>query len=276
MNDTDRWGSSVGEWAAGVIGTFGYLGVAFLMLAENLFPPIPSEAILPLTGFLVGRGDLAFLPALVVATSGSLLGAFALYALELWARLRALIRRSGGEEISVSTSRQNGQVRLAVSDTGMGVPKEQIPHIFERFYMTDEARAVRRTGLGLSMARQIAEAHGGSLTVESENGEGSTLRAPMDRRRRGPRRTPGAPAPSAPAGRSNARPPPAAPAFRAPPSHRLSDAYSSSRPSPVSPRASGATRAGFHRRRAIRAPTRPHVAPRTIPASTSVGQWTPT
>jgi membrane protein DedA with SNARE-associated domain len=77
-----------------MIETFGYLGVALLMLAENLFPPIPSEAILPLTGFLVGRGDLAFFPALVVSTSGSLLGAFALYALGRWGG-RNLILRHG-------------------------------------------------------------------------------------------------------------------------------------------------------------------------------------
>jgi membrane protein DedA with SNARE-associated domain len=84
----------VGEWVAGVIESFGYLGVALLMLAENLFPPIPSEAILPLTGFLVGRGDLAFFPALAVSTSGSLLGAFALYALGRWGG-RSLILRHG-------------------------------------------------------------------------------------------------------------------------------------------------------------------------------------
>lgn len=84
----------MGEWVAGVIRSFGYLGVGLLMLAENLFPPIPSEAILPLTGFLVGRGDLAFFPALVVATSGSLLGAFALYALGRWGG-RGLILRHG-------------------------------------------------------------------------------------------------------------------------------------------------------------------------------------
>lgn len=77
-----------------MIESFGYLGIALLMLAENLFPPIPSEAILPLTGFLVGRGDLAFLPALAVATSGSLLGAFALYALGRWGG-RGLILRHG-------------------------------------------------------------------------------------------------------------------------------------------------------------------------------------
>jgi membrane protein DedA with SNARE-associated domain len=87
-------GPSVSEWVANVIGSFGYLGIAFLMLAENLFPPIPSEAILPLTGFLVGQGDLAILPALVVATSGSLLGALALYALGRWGG-RELILRHG-------------------------------------------------------------------------------------------------------------------------------------------------------------------------------------
>ncbi len=77
-----------------MIESFDYLGVALLMLAENLFPPIPSEAILPLTGFLVGRGDLAFFPALAVSTSGSLLGAFALYALGRWGG-RSLILRHG-------------------------------------------------------------------------------------------------------------------------------------------------------------------------------------
>lgn len=77
-----------------MIESFGYLGLASLMLAENLFPPVPSEAILPLAGFLIGRGDLAFLSALVVATLGSLLGAFALYALGRWGG-RGLILRYG-------------------------------------------------------------------------------------------------------------------------------------------------------------------------------------
>jgi membrane protein DedA with SNARE-associated domain len=82
----------VSEWVANVIGSFGYFGVAFLMLAENLFPPIPSEVILPLTGFLVGRGELGFLAALVVATSGSLAGAFALYALGRWGGRELIVR----------------------------------------------------------------------------------------------------------------------------------------------------------------------------------------
>jgi two-component system, OmpR family, sensor kinase len=80
-----------------------------------------------------------------------------------------------GGEITVHASGRNGLVRLEVSDTGMGIPKEQIPYIFERFYRTDAARSMRGAGLGLSIARQIAEAHGGSLAVQSEVGEGSTF-----------------------------------------------------------------------------------------------------
>jgi membrane protein DedA with SNARE-associated domain len=88
-------GESLAAWVSEVVRSFGYAGVAFLMLAENLFPPIPSEVILPLTGFLIGQGDLAFVPALVVATAGSLAGALVLYALGRWSG-RELILRYGG------------------------------------------------------------------------------------------------------------------------------------------------------------------------------------
>jgi membrane protein DedA with SNARE-associated domain len=88
-------GESLAAWVSEVVRSFGYVGVAFLMLAENLFPPIPSEVILPLTGFLIGQGDLAFVPALVVATAGSLAGALVLYALGRWGG-RELILRYGG------------------------------------------------------------------------------------------------------------------------------------------------------------------------------------
>jgi membrane protein DedA with SNARE-associated domain len=88
-------GESLAAWVADVIQSFGYAGVAFLMLAENLFPPIPSEVILPLTGFLIVQGDLRFVPALVFATTGSLAGALALYALGRWGG-RELILRYGG------------------------------------------------------------------------------------------------------------------------------------------------------------------------------------
>jgi membrane protein DedA with SNARE-associated domain len=79
-------------WVEYLIEAFGALGVALLMTLENLFPPIPSEFILPFAGFLVGRGELGFLPALVASTAGSLSGALILYALGRWGGRNLILR----------------------------------------------------------------------------------------------------------------------------------------------------------------------------------------
>jgi membrane protein DedA with SNARE-associated domain len=79
-------------WIADLIEAFGALGVAFLMALENLFPPIPSELILPFVGFLVGRGEIGFLPALIASTAGSLSGALILYALGRWGGRNLILR----------------------------------------------------------------------------------------------------------------------------------------------------------------------------------------
>jgi membrane protein DedA with SNARE-associated domain len=81
-------------WVTGVIVSFGYWGVVTLMVAENLFPPIPSEVILPLAGFLVWRGDLGFVPVLGVSILGSLLGAVTLYALGRWGGRELVLRHA--------------------------------------------------------------------------------------------------------------------------------------------------------------------------------------
>jgi len=67
------------DWVVGMIEQFGYAGIVVLMLAENLFPPLPSELIMPFAGYLAARGDLD--PALVIAAGafGSLLGAYPWY-----------------------------------------------------------------------------------------------------------------------------------------------------------------------------------------------------
>jgi signal transduction histidine kinase len=81
---------------------------------------------------------------------------------------------------SPQTARTNspGRVTLSVSDQGPGIPEEALPHIFERFYRADKSRARIKSsaGLGLSIAKFIVDQHGGTLSVESELGKGTTMR----------------------------------------------------------------------------------------------------
>ena len=84
----------LGGWVQQIMQDFGYLGLFLLLLIENLFPPIPSEVILPLAGFLVGRGEFVFVGALVASTAGALVGALILYALGRWGG-RTLVLRYG-------------------------------------------------------------------------------------------------------------------------------------------------------------------------------------
>ena len=64
---------------------------------------------------------------------------------------------------------------VSVADTGEGIPAEHLPHIFERFYRVDDARSRKAggAGLGLAIAKQMVELHGGRMWVESEVGKGS-------------------------------------------------------------------------------------------------------
>lgn len=86
-----------------------------------------------------------------------------------------------GEEVRVEVREKGGRAEVVVSDTGVGIPEEQLPLVFERFYRVDKARTRGGAGLGLAIARQIAEAHGGSIEAQSEPGRGSTfvLRMPL-------------------------------------------------------------------------------------------------
>jgi two-component system, OmpR family, sensor kinase len=90
-----------------------------------------------------------------------------------------------GGNITVSVREEDGSVALAVSDTGVGISEDQLPFVFERFYRADAARAEEGVGLGLSIARQIAEAHGGTIEARSKLGVGSTFVLLLPRQRPG-------------------------------------------------------------------------------------------
>ena len=72
------------EWIQNTMTSLGYSGVALLMFVENVFPPIPSELIMPLAGFTAGRGDLSFVGVVLAGALGSLLGQLPLYYLGRW------------------------------------------------------------------------------------------------------------------------------------------------------------------------------------------------
>jgi signal transduction histidine kinase len=79
--------------------------------------------------------------------------------------------RGGSVEVSVAAA--PGEVRLVVRDTGRGIPAEALPRIWERLYRVDPSRSERGLGLGLSLVRAIARAHGGRVAVRSQPGQGS-------------------------------------------------------------------------------------------------------
>jgi membrane protein DedA with SNARE-associated domain len=82
----------IAEWVTSVIETLGYPGLTVLVALENIFPPIPSELILPLAGFLTGQNRFSFPLVLVATTLGSLLGALLLYGIGMVAGQRGVRR----------------------------------------------------------------------------------------------------------------------------------------------------------------------------------------
>ena len=89
----------------------------------------------------------------------------------------ALLYNTPGGSVTISTRMSAGTARIEVVDTGIGMPVEAIPHVFDRFFRVDKARsrAAGGSGLGLSIARAILVAHGGDISCTSELGTGSVF-----------------------------------------------------------------------------------------------------
>jgi len=95
--------------------------------------------------------------------------------------VNAIQYTSEGGKVVVSTGKEEAEGRtwatVTVTDTGMGIPEEELPHIFERFFRGSRPQSMQiaGTGLGLPIVKEIVELHGGRVTVESLVGEGTTF-----------------------------------------------------------------------------------------------------
>ncbi|HEX7065873.1 MAG TPA: sensor histidine kinase, partial [Bacillales bacterium] len=89
----------------------------------------------------------------------------------------AIRHSEDGGNVSVSVEVLSSGMKVSVQDTGSGIPEEDLPFVFERFYKADKARTRGRsgTGLGLAIARNLIEAHEGTITVHSKAGQGTTF-----------------------------------------------------------------------------------------------------
>jgi two-component system sensor histidine kinase/response regulator len=105
---------------------------------------------------------------------------------QLWTNLlsNAIKYTPPGGQVTVRLFLERGTIVGVVKDTGIGIAEEDLPHLFEEFYRTEQAKALTQhgTGLGLSIVKQIVQQYGGRVTVESELGRGTqfTFRLPVD------------------------------------------------------------------------------------------------
>ncbi len=134
--------------------------VELIVSACELFDPIAKEKEVRLTTVLPDR--------LIIQGDKSKLQRLVTNLLE-----NAIKYNRQGGTVTISVKQENQLVNLQVEDTGLGIPEEELPHIFERFYRCDRSRSQAGIGLGLSLAKAIVKAFGGEIRVQSTLNQGS-------------------------------------------------------------------------------------------------------
>ncbi|HET7629225.1 MAG TPA: ATP-binding protein [Bacillales bacterium] len=129
------------------------------------FSGIAKEKHVELTLSLKGEGEAVFDPDRIEQVLTNLID-------------NAIRHCSEGGEVTLAVAAMKDGMKVSVADTGSGIPEEDLPFVFERFYKADKARTRGRksgTGLGLAIAKNLVEAHEGSIGVKSKIGEGTTF-----------------------------------------------------------------------------------------------------
>jgi signal transduction histidine kinase len=88
----------------------------------------------------------------------------------------AITYTGAGGRVTLTAAAGDGEVVLTVADTGVGIPAEYLPHVFDRFFRIPGQSEESGTGLGLAIVKEIVAAHGGGVSCESEVGKGTTFR----------------------------------------------------------------------------------------------------
>jgi membrane protein DedA with SNARE-associated domain len=157
------------DWIIGLVRSGGYAGIVFLMIVENIFPPIPSELIMPLAGYLAASDSLVLWAAIAAGTLGSVVGAVALYYVG---------KRVGSERLKRFADRHGCWMALSRSDI------ERSEHWFERrgIFAVFVCRLVPGIRSMISVPAGIARMNLGLFLIATHGGLGDVDRDPRVRR----------------------------------------------------------------------------------------------